>query len=176
MAMKAARRNNKNRTSKTKCMGDEAFADLNPAIDDKDFNSFSVPLPPLPEQERISAYLNTSCVAIDAAVTAKRRQLETLDELRKATIRHAVTKGLNPEAKTRDSGVEWFEGIPNHWNCEHLKRFAARIQTGATPPTDRPDYYLDGSIPWFAPGSYNGDITGQRRITEADLKHAQIHA
>ena len=129
-----------------------------PAVDDKDFNSFSVPLPPLPEQGRIAAYLDASCAAIDAAVTAKRRQLETLDALRKATIAQAVTQGLDPGRARRASGVDWFGEIPEHWACEHLKRFAARIQTGTTPPTDTPDYYFEGTIPWFAPGSYDSDI------------------
>ena len=58
----------------------------------------------------------------------------------------------------RDPGVDWFGKIPTHWRREHLKRFASRIQTGVTPPTDRPDYCFDGTIPWFAPGSYDGDI------------------
>jgi type I restriction enzyme S subunit len=115
-------------------------------------------LPPPPEQQRIAAYLDASCAAIDAAVAAKRRQLETLDALRKTTIHHAVTKGLNAAAARRASHVGWFGEIPKHWRCEHLKRFTTRIQTGMTPPTDTPDYYLDGTIPWFAPGSYDGDI------------------
>jgi type I restriction enzyme S subunit len=119
---------------------------------------FNLPLPPLPEQQRIAAYLDASCAATDAAVAAKRRQLETLDSLRRTIIAQTVTKGLNGEAELRDSGVEWFGQIPKHWRCEHLKRFATRIQTGCTPPTDTPDYYFDGTIPWFAPGSYDGDI------------------
>ena len=115
-------------------------------------------LPPLPEQQRIAAYLDESCAAIDAAVTAKRHQIDTLDSLRKTTIHNAVTKGLNAAATCRTSDVGWFGDIPRHWRCEHLKRFTTRIQTGMTPPTDTPDYYLDGTIPWFAPGSYDGDI------------------
>lgn len=65
-----------------------------PAVDDKDFRSFSVPLPPLPEQQCIAAYLDASCASIDAAVVAKRRQLETLETLRKSIIQRAVTRGI----------------------------------------------------------------------------------
>ncbi len=119
---------------------------------------FNIPLPPLSEQQRIAAYLDASCAAIDAAVAAKRRQIEVLDALRKAIIHSAVTKGLNHTATRRASRVSWFEEIPQHWRCEYLKRFTTRIQTGMTPRTDKPDYYFDGTIPWFAPGSYNGDI------------------
>jgi len=121
-------------------------------------SQFNVPLPPLPEQKRIAAYLDASCAAIDAAVAAKRHQIETLSNVRRSIIAQAVTKGIDRRAEHRDSGVEWLEPIPKHWRCEHLKRFATHIQTGCTPPTDTPDYYLDGTIPWFAPGSYDGDI------------------
>jgi len=124
----------------------------------RDLGQIQVPVPPLPEQERIAGYLDASCAALDAAVAAKRRQIETLSNVRRSFIAQAVTKGLDRRTELRDSGVYWFGSIPKHWRCEHLKRFAARIQTGCTPPTDTPDYYLDGTIPWFAPGSYDGDI------------------
>jgi len=96
-----------------------------PAVDDKDFNSFSVALPPVPEQRRIAAYLDASCAAIDAAAAAKGRQLETLDALRQTTIHSAVTIGLNPEVKMRDSGVEWFDDVPAHWGVDRLKDVVA---------------------------------------------------
>lgn len=115
-------------------------------------------LPPLPEQQRIAAYLDASCAAIDAAVAAKRRQLETLDGLRSSIVSRAVTQGLNPLAKMRPSGVSWLGEIPQHWQDGHLKRYARRIQTGVTPPTDTPEYYEDGTIPWFAPGSFDGQV------------------
>ena len=96
-----------------------------PAIGDKEFNAIAVPLPPLPEQRRIAAYLDVSCEAIDAAVVAKRRQLETLDALRTETIHRAVTVGLNPAVKLKTSGVEWFDKIPVHWEVDRLKDVAA---------------------------------------------------
>jgi len=130
-----------------------------PHLNAEELGSVVLAMPPTRhEQERIGAYLDASCAAIDAAVAAKRRQLETLDALRKSIIHRAVTKGLNPAAPRRASEVSWFGEIPKHWHCEHLKRFTTRIQTGSTPPTDTPDYYFDGTIPWFAPGSYDGDI------------------
>ena len=82
-------------------------------------------LPPLPEQQRIAAYLDASCAAIDAAVAAKHRQLETLDDLRTEAIHRAVTAGLNPAVKLRTSGVEWFDKIPVHWEVDRLKDVAA---------------------------------------------------
>ena len=92
-----------------------------PAVGDKEFNAIAVPLPPLPEQRRIAAYLDASCAAIDAAVAAKRRQLETLDALRKSTIKHAVMMGLNPTVKTQRTDVEWIPEMPHHWRLERVK-------------------------------------------------------
>ncbi|MDP3513728.1 MAG: restriction endonuclease subunit S [Sulfuritalea sp.] len=141
---------------------DQVFAGFTGAsrqgLGQRDLGEIQVPLPPVPEQQRIAAYLDAGCAAIDAAVAAKRRQLETLDALRKSIVYRAVTKGLNPTAPSRTSGVAWFGEIPQHWRCEHLKRFSKRIQAGMTPPTNTPEYYFDGTIPWFAPGSFNGDI------------------
>lgn len=119
---------------------------------------FDLPLPPLPEQKRIAAYLDASCAAIDQAVETKQKQLETLDELRKSIIQRAVTQGLNPKVKTKDSRVDWFGLVPEHWLCESLKRATSRIQTGSTPPTSQPEYYEDGTIEWFAPECFGQTI------------------
>ena len=85
------------------------------------FRSARIPLPPLPEQQRIVAYLDASCAAIDAAVAAKRRQLETLDALRKSIIQMAVTKGINPGAIMRYSGIDDLGEIPLHWRTDRMK-------------------------------------------------------
>jgi type I restriction enzyme S subunit len=78
-------------------------------------------LPPLPEQQRIAAYLDASCAAIDAALSAKRSQLETLDELRKATVKRAVSMGLNASVKTKRTDVEWIPEMPQHWRLVRVK-------------------------------------------------------
>lgn len=84
-------------------------------------SQFNFPLPPLPEQQRIAAYLDASCMAIDAAVAAKRRQLETLDALRKSTIKRAVTMGLDPSVQTQRTDVEWIPEMPRHWRLMRVK-------------------------------------------------------
>ena len=86
------------------------------------FRAARVPLPPLPEQQRIAAYLDASCAAIDAAVTAKRHQLETLDALRRDTVTRAITRGLNLDTRTKPSGEDWLGEIPVHWSAPCLKR------------------------------------------------------
>jgi type I restriction enzyme S subunit len=102
-----------------------------PAVDDKDFASFTVPLPPLTEQQRIAAYLDASCAAIDAAVAAKRRQLETLDALRKSIIQRAVTRSISARVSLESTGNAWMEQIPHGWKLVSLKRIA-EIQGGLT--------------------------------------------
>ncbi len=102
-----------------------------PAIDDKDFGSFLIPLPPLPEQQRITAYLDASCMAIDAAVAAKRAQIETLDGVRKDIIQKAVTRGLEEHPTLKKTGNVWMFELPITWELVSLKRVSG-IQTGLT--------------------------------------------
>lgn len=102
-----------------------------PAIDDKDFLSFPTLLPPLPEQQRIAAYLDASCEAIDAAVAAKRSQLDTLDGLRRSILQRVVTRGLSERPALKPTGNSWLEHLPNGWQLISLKRIA-EIQGGLT--------------------------------------------
>ncbi|NOS69127.1 MAG: hypothetical protein HOP33_04275 [Verrucomicrobia bacterium] len=90
-----------------------------------------LPVPPVVEQQRISAYLDASCAAIDAAVAAKRRQLETLDALRKSIIQRAVTRGFSERVALESTGNAWMEQIPRGWKLVCLKRIA-EIQGGLT--------------------------------------------
>ena len=101
-----------------------------PAIGDKDFNAFTVTLPPLPEQQRISTYLDASCAAIDAAVSAKRRQLDTLEALRKSIIQRAVTFGIEANPKLRQVNSDWIREVPSHWDVCRVKRVVACMDYG----------------------------------------------
>ncbi len=85
------------------------------------FRELLIPLPSLTEQDRITAYLDKSCAAIDAAVAAKRSQIQTLNALRKSTIKNAVTKGLNPSVAKRRTDVPWIPEMPEHWRLTHVK-------------------------------------------------------
>ena len=78
-------------------------------------------LPPISEQERIATYLDESCKAIDAAVAAKRSQLDALAALRKSTIQQAVTKGLHPDVKIIHSDSDSSGDIPAHWKIDRMK-------------------------------------------------------
>ena len=118
-------------------------------------SQFNFPIPPLPEQQRIAAYLDASCAAIDAAVAAKRRQLETLDALRSSIISRAVTHGLNAKAALKPSGLDWVPEVPAHWQVRQIKRLCSLVRGQFTHrPRNDPALY-DGPYPFIQ----TGDIT-----------------
>lgn len=90
---------------------------------------FQVPTPPPAEQAAIAAFLDRETGKIDALVEAQTRLIELLKEKRQAVISHAVTKGLDPAAPMKDSGVEWLGQVPEHWEIVAIKRIA-RLQSG----------------------------------------------
>lgn len=77
-------------------------------------------LPPLAEQEKIVSYLEDKTSKIDAYVAAKEKEIELLQELKQKTIADAVTKGLNPDVKMKDSGISWIGEIPKHWEVKKI--------------------------------------------------------
>ena len=79
-------------------------------------SNFVVGIPPLDEQRRIVAFLDRETAKIDALIAKKERLIELLQEKRTALISHAVTKGLDSTVPMKDSGVEWVQQIPAHWN------------------------------------------------------------
>ncbi len=86
-------------------------------------------VPPVEEQQAIAAFLDRETAQIDTLIEKKQRQIELLQEKRSALISHAVTKGLDPNAKMKDSGIEWLGEIPAHWEVKRLKRFV-RLRSG----------------------------------------------
>jgi restriction endonuclease S subunit len=80
-----------------------------------------IPIPPLPEQQKIAQFLDQETSKIDKLITKKERLIELLKEKRTALISHAVTKGLNPDVPMKDSGVEWLGEVPEHWEVKRLK-------------------------------------------------------
>lgn len=94
------------------------------------------PIPPLPEQRAIAAFLDRETARIDALVSKKERLIELLREKRTALISHAVTKGLDPDVPMKDSGTEWLGQIPAHWEVKRLKYLADFINGAAFNPAE----------------------------------------
>ncbi len=109
---------------------------------------FVLKLPPLPVQKSIASYLDKETARIDALIAKKERQIELLQEKRQAIITQAVTKGLDPNAKMKDSGVEWIGKIPEEW-IESKGRFLFSFIGGGTPSSEEATFW-EGDIPWVS--------------------------
>jgi type I restriction enzyme, S subunit len=94
-----------------------------------------VPVPPFDEQALIVAFLCHETAKIDTLISEQQRLIELLKEKRQAAISHAVTKGLNPAARMKNSGIEWLGEVPKHWELPSFRR-VARIEEGQVSPTD----------------------------------------
>jgi type I restriction enzyme S subunit len=86
--------------------------------------NLTIPHPPLPEQRTIAAFLDHKTRLIDTYIAKKQQQIERLLAYRTTLINQAVTKGLNPDAPMKDSGIEWLGEIPAGWTCAKLKHIA----------------------------------------------------
>ena len=102
-------------------LGEHAAKNAQPIITATFVGNQSLAVPPLPEQTAIAAFLDRETAKIDALVAKKERLIELLREKRAALISHAVTKGLDPDAPLKDSGVEWLGEAPAHWEVKRLK-------------------------------------------------------
>jgi type I restriction enzyme S subunit len=102
-----------------------------------------IPLPvvPLPEQTAIAEFLDRETGKINELAAEQRRLIELLKEKRQIVISHAVTRGLNPRAPMKPSGIEWLGEVPEGWEVTNIKRIG-RIRYGIGEP---PKYYDDGT-------------------------------
>jgi|GEM_PF-83953 len=86
-----------------------------PAINASDLVNIKGPVPDFHEQQKIASFLDHETAKIDTLIEKQQQLIKLLKEKRQAVISHAVTKGLNPNAPMRDSGVEWLGEVPAHW-------------------------------------------------------------
>ena len=98
-----------------------------------DFKELYLPLPSREEQDAIVNHINTVTAKIDAAIAQQQKMIDLLNERKQIIINCAVTKGLNPNAKMKDSGVEWIGEVPEHWEVRRLKTLFNYISRGITP-------------------------------------------
>ena len=103
---------------------------LRNTISKDNFFSFRSFVPPLSEQTAIATFLDNKTALIDKAIAIKQKQIELLKERRQILIHNAVTRGLNPDVKMKDSGVEWIGEIPEHWEVKRLK-YVLNINNGS---------------------------------------------
>ena len=92
-------------------------------INSEIINQIKTPFPPLSEQQRITDFLDKKCTEIDTVIAKTKATIEEYKKLKQSIITEAVTKGLNPNAKMKDSGIEWIGEIPEDWEVKKLKPF-----------------------------------------------------
>lgn len=92
-----------------------------------------IPIPSLPEQQAIAAFLDRETTKINTLISEKERLIELLQEKRAALISQAVTKGLDADVAMKDSGIEWLGEIPAHWGVKRLKFCLCSIEQGWSP-------------------------------------------
>ena len=97
------------------------------------FKKYPVLLPSLAEQEKIANFLDHETAKIDTLIEKQQQLIKLLKEKRQAVISHAVTKGLNPNAPLRDSGVEWLGEVPEHWTPLQIRRVLPVMEQGKSP-------------------------------------------
>jgi type I restriction enzyme S subunit len=124
-------------------------------------------LPPLEEQISIGYFLDHETAKIDALIAEQQRLIELLQEKRQAVISHAVTKGLNPDAPMKDSGVEWLGEVPEHWGVTCLKHATDLI---VDCPHETPAYAEDGEFLVVR----TADLDGGRLRDESDMKRVDV--
>lgn len=94
------------------------------------YSLLPLPLPPLAEQEAIAAWLDEKCEEIDAAIAKVDREIELIDELKQSEISRVVTRGLNPDAPLRPSGIDWIGDIPEHWAMARIRNIIEQTKNG----------------------------------------------
>lgn len=104
-------------------------------------------LQPFSEQQAIAAYLDDATTRIDALIEKKEQMIELLKEKRIALITHAVTKGLDPNVKMKDSGIEWLGEVPEHWEIIRSDAISNHIKNQVNPIDLTSDIVYHYSIP-----------------------------
>lgn len=85
-----------------------------------DFGNTYIPFPPIKEQERIAEFLDKKCGEIDGLISDIKTQVQTLEQYKRSVITEAVTKGLNPSAEMKDSGIQWIGNVPAEWTINKI--------------------------------------------------------
>jgi len=140
-----------------------------PTMTQENINGFPVPRPTNIIANQIANFLDHETAKIDTLIEKQQQLIKLLKEKRQAVISHAVTKGLNPNASMRDSGVEWLGEVPEHWEVKRLKHISPKIGVGLV---INPSTYTRDEGVYFVFGGdvkeYRFDLSKTRRISQQD--------
>ena len=127
--------------------------------------------PPLNEQQKIADYLDKVCGEVDEMIALQEQMIEELKAYKQSVITEAVTKGLNPNAPMRDSGIDWIGEIPEHWKVTKIK-LIAKTNSGSTPKSISDGE--DSNIIWIRTTDINDDnvIDSSLHLTKEEYASA----
>ena len=103
-------------------------------------------VPPIEEQKRIAAYLDAKCAETDSLTADIQAQIDTLEQYKRSVITEVVTKGLNPDAEMKDSGIQWIGMMPSHWDCIRGKYILKYIQKSVREDDGVITCFRDGEV------------------------------
>ncbi len=126
-----------------------------PNISQEILKQFRLPLPSLQEQTAISVYLDAQCAKIDEIIAEAKASIEDYKQWKASIIYEAVTKGLDPTAEMKDSGIEWIGEMPAHWTSIPLKAVTSKIGSGKTPAGGAETYQETGVLFLRSQNIYN---------------------
>lgn len=150
-----------------------------PSIVGSEVENYEINIPNENMQKVIAKYLDSKCEEINKLIKYKERLVTFLEQQRQSIITEAVTKGLNPNVKMKDSGVEWIGEIPEHWEVKKVKHFATHVGSGKT-PSGGSEVYLDEGIPFLRSlnvhfdGIRSKDLAFISEETNAEMKSSQV--
>lgn len=149
---------------------------LRSSLTESDFGLIPTILPPKEEQSRIANFLDKKCAEIDELIALQEQMIAQLNTYKQAVITETVTKGLNPNVKMKDSGVEWIGEIPEHWNLVPLK-YLGRTQNGISKGGD----YFGEGYPFVNYGDIyknyfigSNDASGLAKSTQDDQTNYSV--
>ena len=136
-----------------------------------------IPVPPMDEQQAIARFLDFKAAQIDALIAKKKALLDKLTEKRAALISHAVTKGLDPKAPMKNSGVTWLGQIPAHWTALPLRRLIQTVKTGTTPAGVNEFHFSDSGVSWFRPGDFSNQVfieSAEKKLSDEGVAEVRV--
>jgi type I restriction enzyme S subunit len=133
------------------------YSGLRNTIPAERFRTAKTPQPPPSEQGAIVRFLNWANGRLEQAIRAKRKVIALFNEQKQAIVRRAVTRGLDPSVRTKESGISWLGPIPEHWEFRAFARLA-RVVRGASPrPAGDRRYFYGTHVPWLTVGEVTKD-------------------
>lgn len=137
------------------------------------FKQIPLPQPPLDEQQAIAEYLDRETAQIDAFIAKNAELIALLTERRTGVIARVVSRGLDPDASVVPAGLSWVETVAESYEVTNIRRHAF-MRTGHTPSRQKPEYWVDCTIPWFTLADVWQLRQGNRELGSTHDKISQL--